>query len=310
MLDWHIPTLHDFDAAQKAAELSHSLINDEAFSTIFLYRKKFGIRIAFRAGLLFRLYELQPDNFYYALPLGLDYSNCSEEKLEQFKDAIAALKSDADKNQRRFKFILITDDKKALLEQAFPLRFTFTENPDFSDYIYNAESMASLAGKKLQKKRNHVSHFMKAYSDVRFELINEHNTADALKIEDQWFSENNGEFDFDKIIELEMIQTALLNMEKLDLKGGILYADGKPAAMTIGSKISSAAFDINFEKSCSPFDRDGAYTTIFYEFAKTLETFRFINREEDLGIEGLRRSKQSYQPAMLLAKWQALEVIA
>ena len=204
---------------------------------------------------------------------------------------------------------MITDDKKALLEQAFPLRFTFTENPDFSDYIYNAESMASLAGKKLQKKRNHVSHFMKTYSDVRFELINEHNTADALKIEDQWFAENNGEFDFDKIIELEMIQTALLNMEKLDLKGGILYADGKPAAMTIGSKISSAAFDINFEKSCSPFDRDGAYTTVFYEFAKTLESFRFINREEDLGIEGLRRSKQSYQPEMLLAKRQALEVI-
>ena len=303
MLDWHIPTLHDFDAAQKAAEISHSMINDEAFSTIFLYRKKFGIMIAFRGGLMFRLYELEPENFYYTLPLGLDYSDSSMENLER-------LKTDADANRRRFKFILITDDKKALLEQAFPLRFTFTENPDFSDYIYNAESMASLAGKKLQKKRNHVSHFMKTYSDVRFELINEHNTADALKIEDQWFAENNGEFDFDKIIELEMIQTALLNMEKLDLKGGILYADGKPAAMTIGSKISSAAFDINFEKSCSPFDRDGAYTAIFHEFAKTLEAFRFINREEDLGIEGLRRSKQSYQPEMLLAKWQGLEVIA
>ena len=310
MLDWHIPTLHDFDAAQKAAEISHSMINDEAFSTIFLYRKKFGIMIAFRGGLMFRLYELEPENFYYTLPLGLDYSDSSMENLERLKDALAALKTDADANRRRFKFILITDDKKALLEQAFPLRFTFTENPDFSDYIYNAESMASLAGKKLQKKRNHVSHFMKAYSDVRFELLNEHNTADALKIEDQWFAENNGEFDFDKIIELEMIQTALLNMEKLDLKGGILYADGKPAAMTIGSKISSAAFDINFEKSCSPFDRDGAYTAIFHEFAKTLEAFRFINREEDLGIEGLRRSKQSYQPEMLLAKWQGLEVIA
>ena len=310
MLDWHIPTLHDFDAAQKAAEISHSMINDEAFSTIFLYRKKFGIMIAFRDGLMFRLYELEPENFYYTLPLGLDYSDSSMENLERLKDAVAALKSDAHDNRRRFKFILITDDKKALLEQAFPLRFSFTENPDFSDYIYNVQSMASLAGKKLQKKRNHVSHFMKTYSDVRFELINEHNTADALKIEDQWFAENNGEFDFDKIIELEMIQTALLNMEKLDLKGGILYADGKPAAMTIGSKISSAAFDINFEKSCSPFDRDGAYTAIFHEFAKTLEAFRFINREEDLGIEGLRRSKQSYQPEMLLAKWQGLEVIA
>ena len=73
MLDWHIPTLHDFDAAQKAAEISHSMINDEAFSTIFLYRKKFGIMIAFRDGLMFRLYELEPENFYYTLPLGLDY---------------------------------------------------------------------------------------------------------------------------------------------------------------------------------------------------------------------------------------------
>ena len=309
MIDWHVPTLHDFEEAQKAAEVSHSLINDEAFSTIFLYRKKFGIMIAFRDGLMFRLYELEPDNFYYTLPLGLDYSGSSMENLERLKDALAALKSDADANRRRFKFILITDDKKSLLEKAFPARFSFTDNPDFSDYIYNAQSMASLAGKKLQKKRNHVSHFMKTHSDVRFEPITKLNTADALKIEEQWFAENNGEFDFDKIIELEMIQTALLNMEKLDLKGGILYADGQPAAMTIGSKISSAAFDINFEKSCSPFDRDGAYTAIFQEFAKTLEAFRFINREEDLGIEGLRRSKQSYQPESLLAKWQALEVL-
>lgn len=310
MLDWHIPALRDFDAAQKAAEISHSLINDEAFSTIFLYRKKFGIMISFRDGLMFRLYELRPGDFYYTLPLGIDYSDSSAENIECFKDALAALKNDADENRRRFKFILITDDKKSLLEKAFPSRFTFTENPDFSDYIYNAQSMASLAGKKLQKKRNHVSHFMKTHSDVRFEAVNGSNIADALKIEDRWFSENNGEFDFDKIIELEMIQTALLNMKTLDLKGGILYADGQPAAMTIGSKISSDAFDINFEKSCSPFEKDGAYTAIFYEFAKTLEGFRFINREEDLGIEGLRRAKQSYQPEMLLAKRQALEVIS
>ena len=125
MLDWHIPTLHDFDAAQKAAEISHSMINDEAFSTIFLYRKKFGIMIAFRDGLMFRLYELEPDNFYYTLPLGLDYSDSSMENLERLKDAVAALKSDADANRRRFKFILITDDKKARL---FRLHLQFREH--------------------------------------------------------------------------------------------------------------------------------------------------------------------------------------
>ncbi len=309
MLDWHFPTITDFDAAQRAAAVSRSLANDEAFSNIFLYRKKFGIRIAFSDAYLFRLYELQPGDFFYAPPLGIDYADDSEQNVQKLGNALALLKADADAMQRRFKFILLTDDKKHLFGRAAPHRFAYTEKRDFADYLYDAPLMASLSGKKLQKKRNHISHFMKTHAEIRFEPLTTQNASDAQYVEERWFSENSGELSFDKILELEMIQTALQNSAELDLKGGVLYADGVPAAMTIGSHISPRAFDINFEKSYAPFDKDGAYTVVFNAFSKLLTEYEFINREEDLGIEGLRKSKLSYQPALLLTKWHALENI-
>ena len=309
LLDWHVPTITDFDAAQTAAAVSHSLANDEAFSNIFLYSKKLGIQVAFYDGCLFRLYEPHPGDFFYAPPLGIDYADDSEQNARHLAHALALLKADADAKQRRFKLILLTDDKKRLFELAAPRRFAYTENRDFADYLYRTPLMASLAGKKLQKKRNHVSHFMKTHTDIHFEPLTEQNAKDAQYVEEQWFAENSGESSFDKIIEREMIQTALQNRELLNLTGGVLYADGVPAAMTVGSRISPAAFDINFEKSYAPFDKDGAYTVVFNEFAKLLTEYEFINREEDLGIEGLRKSKLSYQPALLLTKWQALENI-
>ena len=99
------------------------------------------------------------------------------------------------------------------------------------------------------------------------------------------------------------------NYEKLGFEGGAILVDGKIVACTIGEKINSDNFVVHFEKAFTEFE--GAYTIINQEFSKTLEDrFKFINREEDLGIEGLRKAKLSYRPFLLLEKYDAFEKIS
>lgn len=78
--------------------------------------------------------------------------------------------------------------------------------------------------------------------------------------------------------------------------------------MSLASAINNTTVDIHFEKAISEYAKNGAYAVINQEFAKTLsQTFKYINREEDLGIEGLRKAKLSYYPAKILEKWTAIK---
>lgn len=87
------------------------------------------------------------------------------------------------------------------------------------------------------------------------------------------------------------------------MHGGIVYVKDKAVAMTLGCEISPIAFDICFEKALREYD--GIYAVINNEFAKTLSSYKYINREEDMGIEGLKKSKLSYNPIILIARYNA-----
>ena len=91
--------------------------------------------------------------------------------------------------------------------------------------------------------------------------------------------------------------------DEYNVKGAVLYVDSKPVAMTLGSEISPKVYDINFEKALREYD--GVYAVINNEFAKTLTQYEYINREEDMGLEGLKKSKLSYNPVIILDRWNA-----
>lgn len=298
---WLSPSASDAEKIFIAACASESVSSSDSYANILLYAKKYKISICYESGFLFRKYEasekinVQIPKTMYAFPLGNG----------KLKTALDFLKQDA--NENPLSFFYLTDKQKLLLETKMPNAFEFFEVRDKSDYLYKAEKLATLSGKKMQKKRNHVSQFLRKYNDVLFAPITNENKNDARLVEEQWFLENDGKADDDKKIEKEIIEFALSHFDEFNFHGGILYEKKNPIAMTIGSAISDCAFDIHFEKAVSTYARDGAYAVINQAFSKTLLQYEFINREEDLGIEGLRKAKLSYHPDLLLTKWLAKE---
>ncbi len=172
---------------------------------------------------------------------------------------------------------------------------------DAFDYIYKREDLAVLSGKKYHSKRNHIAAFSKQH-DWCFKPITDENKCDVLECAQKWYSENFDRMDEYMAIEKEGVKTLLENMDLLNVKGGAIYVDGKVVAFTLGSPINDKIFDIHIEKALK--DYQTAYTVINNEFAKTLCDYEFINREDDMGLEGLRKAKLSYKPTILLEKYR------
>ena len=177
--------------------------------------------------------------------------------------------------------------------------YSFEENRDAFDYIYLREDLANLSGKKYHSKRNHISAFSKKYV-WRYENLNDNNVADFISCAEKWFKTREA----DRLLkaEEEGIHQILSNYKELSVLGGIIYVEDKPVAFTFGSAINNEVFDIHTEKALPEFAE--CYTVINREFAKNaLSDYKYINREDDLGLEGLRKAKLSYKPHILLKKY-------
>lgn len=198
----------------------------------------------------------------------------------------------------------VDDAWRERIEAAMPSTFSFEENRKYYDYIYSRTDLAKLEGKKYQPKRNHVNKFMRTY-DYRFELLDGAKVGDCLKMENEWFIRHGGTTSDSVQEERQAILYSLNHFEELGLFGGILYADGEIAAFTYGCPVADNVFDVMVEKG--DIEMDGVYAAVNKEFVNALpEQYEFINREEDLGIDSLRLSKESYHPILLLKKDIAL----
>lgn len=170
------------------------------------------------------------------------------------------------------------------------------------EYIYKRENLANLIGKKFHSKRNHISSFTKKYNWT-FEKLTADNRDDALFVANQWYAAHNDTPDTSAMAENAGIAFLLKNMDLFKVQGGILRVDGSPVAFTCGTPINGKVFDVNFEKALPEYQ--GAYAVINREFAKSVD-YEYLNREDDLGIPGLRKAKLSYHPDIILQKYICL----
>ena len=321
-MNWSILTLKDFHFLKDCVNSSNLEGSDTSLVNIFLLQKKYDTKTAIEKGFLFRYYTGAENRTGYGFPLKLCDQKLPEgERAHSLKEAVALIIEDAKLNGRKVKFCLLTESQKNELDFVFKSDFSeFTlewlTNRDDVDYIYSREKLAALQGKTYHKKKNHVSRFQRIYEgNWEFRSLNLCAIADdMIFVAKKWLEERfalseSGEIalsEEDKRIlnlEHEMIKTALENREDFALDGGVLYTNGKPVAMTLASRISEKMLDVHFEKCLSEAAANGAYAAINWCFANAADSYELLNREEDMGVEGLRKAKLSYHPDNLLEKF-------
>lgn len=182
------------------------------------------------------------------------------------------------------------------------------ELTDWSDYLYDAEMLASLKGKKMNKKRNHINSFINHNNGWEFRPLTEENADEALRFMDIYESEADETFMAREESRLSRIMIKMLAEGDPVMHGGILYSQpGKICALTIGD-VKGDTLYVHIEKATRGVG--GSYEMINKEFAShVLEVHpevRYINREDDSGDEGLRRAKESYHPVDLLKKYNII----
>lgn len=205
-------------------------------------------------------------------------------------------------NEKNIPFQLhaVNSSQFELLNVLFPNEFAIEYNRDDADYIYLSEDLKNLTGKKYHGKKNHINKFMQN-NTWNYERINQENIPDCIQMANEWRIENNCDEDQAKSAELCVTLNSLKYFDELNLQGGLIKVDGKVIAFTIGEPLNEECFVVHIEKAFS--EIQGAYPMInqqsILDYGKD---YKYINREEDLGVEGLRKAKLSYRPIILLEK--------
>ncbi len=219
------------------------------------------------------------------------------------KTVMEALMQDAAERGKPFIMRGISLKSKESIEQLFPNRFEFKSLRDTADYIYAVEDLTSLAGRKLQPKRNLASRFAKNYN-WSYEDITAENIAECATMSKEWCIANHCEENGSLEMETTVVSRMLGLYFDLGLKGGLLRVDGKVVAFTIGEAINEETFIVHIEKAFTEYQ--GAYQTINQQFIqRNAAGFMYVNREDDAGDEGLRRAKESYHPVFMEEKFLA-----
>lgn len=224
------------------------------------------------------------------------------------KPVLDAIIADAKERGITCRISGITDIQKEILESLYPGLFRFHCDRDAFDYVYAIDDLADLKGQKFQAKRNHYHHFCSAFPDYTTEPLGEGNLPMVIQMTDKWYEVKQKEDPHgDYYLERAALNKAFRDYRELGMEGMVLLNEGSVLAVTLGSRVSDLTFDVHFEKASK--DTDGAYTAINYEFARYIRSkypdIRFLNREDDMGIEGLRKAKLRYHPHHMIEKYWA-----
>ena len=218
-----------------------------------------------------------------------------------YREVIREMKLFSERRGNPLRICGVTEKSLEMFNELFHDGFTVQYDRDGSDYIYLRSDLAELKGKKFHQKRNHLAKFNRIESE--FAMIDEKDLDDCISfIVSDYNCKIAIETSHSAVAEQYAVNTYFNNFEELGLKGGIIRINGDIAAVTIGEKLNSDTFCVHIEKADRSFD--GIYTGICNKFTNAcMADFTYVNREEDLGIDGLRKSKLSYHPVFLLNKY-------
>ncbi|MBO5373543.1 MAG: DUF2156 domain-containing protein [Lachnospiraceae bacterium] len=295
MIDFKPIALEDKALYEQYLSAEKELGCNYSFANLFLWGKQ---NIAFLHNHIVLFSQFNNLNIY-PYPLGF-----GDKKL--VLDAIIA---DAKERNIPCKISCLCADEQDVLEVLYPKKFQFFFDRDSSDYVYAIDDLADLKGRKYHRKRNHYNGFLKNFPNYRVEPLTTEHIPSVQEFIHQWYESKlieNPKANFQ--MEQQAIKKALSHYNALKMEGLILFHESDIFAITLGSRLSSNTFDVHFEKAKG--EVNGAYAAINCEFARYIRNkypeIQFLNREEDMGIPGLRKAKESYYPHHMAEKYWAI----
>ena len=254
-------------------------ISEFTFAGIYLFRNKHSYRFSMLEGEILLISGKDNEETFFMLPFGLPDKEILKDLFHRFGTLKTATESQA----------------KELSKNGYKV----TEDRDNFDYLYLREELANLTGRKFHKKKNLINQFLQNYK-CRVEPLLEEYRDDAIEILEQWREVHSDEGDY------LAAQEAIEKMWPLQLCGGIYYINDKPVAYSLGEELAQHRwFAIHFEKAVASSKYSGIYQFINQNFTSLLpEKYEIVNREQDLGLLGLRQAKESYNPAGFVRKYK------
>ena len=268
-------------------------ISESSFTSLFLWGEVYHTEVAFEDGLMF--VRVGEDGcFRYMMPMGNG----------DLHHGLSLVLEDAKKAGCEPRLIAVTDEMQKRLESVAPDTFLYEEARDSFDYIYDPKELMTLSGKKFHQKKGHVNRFRKEYGDrFCYEAITRENLADVIAFQEKWFQKN---VERRKSLEAEqkMLQKLFTNYFDLGMIGGLLRVDGAVVAYSVGTRLCKQTMLVQVEKGDIAYH--GVYQMINQQFTEhNCADVTYLNREDDAGVEGLRKAKLSYQPIFLMRKYVA-----
>lgn len=264
---------------------------ERTFINVFLWSRFYRVKYAIIENTLVFKSE---DRESFTYPIG---------EVGDVQRALHFLMKYCEENGKEFEMYCVTPEQFEQLEEWYPNEFQITYDRDIADYVYESEKLITLSGKKLHGKRNHINKFKSEHENWSYETLTEDNLEECFQMALQWRKDNGCEADEEKNAEMCVTLNSLRLFKELEMTGGILRVDGKIVAFTLGEPISDEMFVVHIEKAFS--EVQGAYPMINQQFVEhECAGYKYINREDDAGVEGLRKAKLSYRPAFLVEKGQ------
>lgn len=289
----------DYRELRKLFSLRYAQTCENIITNSYIWKDYYKARYVTDGMGLFWIYQLQGE-YFTASPV------CSDDDVEKY----FFMAKDYFNHVLKTKLVMYTIDEKLVNQLNLPEdQFTVEEDRRYFDYVYDAEALRTLAGKKYHKKKNHINAFHKEY-DGRYEcrVLTAEDAGMISGYLDKWHSMRNIEDEYHRDdYELKGIKELIIHSGEINMDMFGVFIDGALEAFTLGTylKREETAY-IHVEKA-NPEIR-GLYPFINQQFlVQCFPTAKRVNREDDMGLEGLRKAKMSYHPIYMAKKYNVYE---
>lgn len=259
--------------------------SDCNFTNMYMWQQEFDIRYAVIEDCLILIAKEEDGEWYHTMPVGGGDVKYAVLTMRECLDGDFAIKP-------------LTEEMCRRLEEALPGQYVFEHMRDMDDYVYTREKLMHLSGKKMHGKRGHVNSFKNTY-DYAYQTITEENLAEAAAFVYRQIDQRSMNAEGEKRAAKRLFD----HYFELDVKGAVLMVENKIVAVTVGEDQNGTVL-VHIEKADTEYK--GAYAAINQLFIeREWEGYTYVNREEDMGIEGIRKAKLSYHPDLMVEKYVA-----